>query len=133
MKLRKGQNELTEWYYFEGPDGRILGNITFDDVWLDETAKLAKVYVDGKGFNFFTEEGKFISDTWFDDAELFNDGFAVVYLDGKGYNFLDKEGKILSDKWFQSAYGFKGGFGVVEYNDGLFYINREGKLIERKQ
>ena len=49
----------------------------------------------GGKFNFIDTYGEFISDTWFDWVDNFDDGYAIVQLDGKFFK-IDKNGQRVS-------------------------------------
>ena len=87
----------------------------------------ASVKLNGK-WNFINQDGKIISDTWFDDTFDFKDGFAIVKINRK-YNFINTEGKIISNTWFDYASDFKDGFASVKLNEKCNLINTEGKII----
>lgn len=79
-------------------------------------------------YNFTNSEGKFLCDTWFDDAFSFNEGFAMVELNEK-YNFINAEGKFLSDTWFDYASSFNEGFATIGINGKYNFINSERRLL----
>lgn len=63
--------------------------------------------------NFINQEGRIISNQWFDVVDYFSNGFAPVRLNDK-WNYINQEGKLLSNQWFDSACGFSEGFGLIE-------------------
>ena len=87
---------------------------------------------DGK-CNLIDENGKIISDTWFEWIGDFyddNDGFALVGRENHEYNYIDKQGKILSEEWFKWLDFFQEGFARVQRFDELMnFINKDGKII----
>ena len=100
----------------------------FDKIWSFNDG-FAKVKLNKK-YNFINEDNEFLSDKWFDDADNFNDGFAIVYIENKGWNFINKYGKYISDKWFDDANSFNDGFAAVKIkNKGWNFINEDGKYI----
>jgi hypothetical protein len=52
----------------------------------------ARVELNGK-YNFIKQEGRFLSDQWFDNANDFSEGFAWVKLNGNEYK-LDASGNL---------------------------------------
>ena len=87
----------------------------------------AVVWLNNKS-NYLTTDGKFLSDTWFDDCYPFNEGFARVEMNGK-CNFLTTDGKILSDTWFDRCCYFENGLARVELNDKYNFLANDGKIL----
>ena len=87
---------------------------------------------DGK-CNLIGENGKLLSDKWFDWIGDFyddNDGFALVGRENHEYNYIDKDGKILSEEWFKWLDFFHNGFARVQrFDDTMNFINKDGKII----
>ena len=119
----------------EIPSDKFLTNTEW---WKNEIVLDLLYYSDGfarvknceRQYNFIGEDGKILSEQWFEWAEDFQEGFAVVKNEDYVYNFIDKKGKILSEKWFEKAFDFNEGFAVVEKTIGLRnYIDKDGKLL----
>lgn len=87
---------------------------------------------DGK-FNLIGENGKFLSEQWFEWIGDFyddNEGFAMVGRENHEYNYIDKEGKIISEQWFKWLDYFHNGFARVQrFDDLMNFINEDGKII----
>lgn len=79
-------------------------------------------------YNYINENGKLISDTWFDGVSGFNNGFCTVGLNEK-INLINKNGKLISDTWLDYAGDFYNGFCPIKLNDKYNLINTEGKFI----
>ena len=90
---------------------------------------------DGK-CNLIGENGKILSDTWFDWIGDFyddNDDFALVGRENHEYNYIDKQGKILSEEWFKWLDFFHNGFARVQrFDDTMNFINKDGKIISNE-
>ena len=79
--------------------------------------------------NLINTKLQLISDEWFDECCLPENGFSVVKKDNQ-YNYINTEGKLLSPKqWFDEAESFSEGFAKVEFNGKYNFINAEGKLL----
>ena len=82
-------------------------------------------------WNMNYNDGKFLSEIWFDHVGDFNEGFARVYLDGKGWNLIHNNGNLLSDVWFDDIDDyFNNGFAKVELNGTKYKISRTGELCQ---
>ena len=82
----------------------------------------------GKGCNLINNDGKLISDRWFDDIYHFKEGYAVVKLGDNKYNYINTEGKLLSNRSYLSAKDFKDGYGEVYIGGKDKFIDKKGKL-----
>ena len=83
---------------------------------------------DGK-CNYIDENGKIISDTWFEWIDYFHDGLAKVQRAYEKYNYIDKNGKLLSNEWFKYVYDFNDGFAEVKRTNGEWAkIDKNGKI-----
>ena len=93
-------------------------------------------------YNIMTEDGRIISDRWFDmcDAE-FTEGFAIIVL-GEYCNFINKDGELLYEpdlypnNWFNEAEPFKNGWSLIRrWNYGLNagelmnLLDKDGNLL----
>ena len=90
----------------------------------------AWVELNGK-LNYRNQEGRLLSNQWFDYVWDFCAGFALVKLNGK-CNFINTEGKLLSNQWFDGGGEFHDGFAWVYLNRKSNYINMEGKLLSNQ-
>lgn len=80
-------------------------------------------------YNLINKEGQPLFNTWFDDCDVFWDGYARVVLDRK-YNLLNKEGQFVSDTWFDDmGEPEKDGYRVVVLNDKCNLMNNEGQFM----
>ena len=68
---------------------------------------------------------------WFDDMDIFHDGYAKVRLNNK-WNFVDTNGKLISDTWFDDAYDFYDGYTYVLLNNKWYGIDTNGKLYYKR-
>ena len=96
----------------------------FWDEWFDDN--VIRVYLHDK-YNFVKTEyfkdsfdnnryrRKLLSEKWFDNADIFYDGFAKVKINNK-YNFIDKNGNFLLKQWYDYVKHFEYGFAVVGKN-----------------
>ena len=90
---------------------------------------IAKRISDSK-YNLIGEDGKLLSDEWFDWISGFYDGFALVGRENHEHNYMDKEGKILSEQWFKWLDYFHNGIARVQrFDDLMNFIDTDGKII----
>ena len=84
-------------------------------------------------YNLITEDGKLLSEQWFDWIGDFyddNDGFAIVRREDYLTNFIDKQGKLLSNEWFSWVNDFKDGLAVGQRTNGEYFkIDKQGKIL----
>jgi hypothetical protein len=95
--------------------------------------EFAYVRLGGK-YNFINEQGELLwkEYEWFDEAFVFQNGFAKVLIKHKGWNFINTNGELLwnKDKWFDNVCSFSNGFAEVNYKGlGWNYINTNGELV----
>ena len=102
----------------------------FDIVNFDSKEGFYKGELNDK-YNFINNEGKIISQQWFNWAGNFKEGFARVELNGK-YNFINTEGKIISQQWFNWVEDFKEGFFLVQLNNKYNFINTNGEYLSNQ-
>ena len=124
----------------------ILEEITdiFDEIiettewWKNENVIDLLYYIEGfaavrRGdelYNFIDEQGKLLSEQWFDWIDYFHDGFARLQRGDGQYNFIDKQGKLLSEQWFDWVDDFQEGFARLQRSDDLMnFIDANGKII----
>ena len=116
----KELRNITEWWKNEN----VLDLLYFSD-------GFARVRRNDKKYNYIDEQGKLLSEQWFENAFDFNEGFAVVKNKDYVYNFIDKQGKLLSKQWFEKAFDFNEGFTKVKRTNGDWVkIDKTGKLIK---
>ena len=84
-----------------------------------------------KKLNFIRPDGTYLSDTWFDYAWPFSEGFARVKLNGKGWNFIRPDGTYLSDTWFDKVQNFYGGLAMVALDGHWYKLSKYGELYNR--
>lgn len=82
-------------------------------------------------WNYINDDGEFISNTWFDDCDMFNNGYAVVELNYK-CNYINKDGEYLLTKWVDYADSFVNRYAVVEIDDKCNVINTDGGYLLNK-
>lgn len=122
------------------PDGSFVlkkcDNV-FDD-WFDEchcfAEGLARVKKDDK-WNFIDIDGKLLFKrfkSFVVDGD-FHEGYAVIRKKkGSGkYNFIGKDGNLLFNKWYPCLTDFNEGFSVVGIENGLSYIGKDEKFINK--
>lgn len=82
-------------------------------------------------YNVVFDDGRLMSNVWFDKVLPASDGFFVVLLDGK-YNLIDYSGQPITDTFFEyisSYYGDK----AYAWDSGILYkVTEEGKSIEKE-
>lgn len=89
VELKKGCN-------FINKKGEILCDQWFDSVG-NFREGFAAVQLDGKGYNFIDQNGKYLTpNRWYDEISSFKKGIAQIKL-GDDYYEIDKEGNILSN------------------------------------
>ena len=89
------------------------------------------VNYDDVQYNFINEEGKLISDKWYERAEDFSCGYACVAegpISNLKYTFIDKEGKPINNEKYSDAKSFDNGFALVRDNRKGNFINTKGRL-----
>ncbi len=84
-------------------------------------------HVDNRDFNFFKHNDTLISNTWYNWAWDFCNGFARIWCKNKGYNFLRPDGSLLSDTWYDTAWDFNEGVAKVKREDGKYnFLKADG-------
>ena len=96
----------------------------------DDEYKYTMVRLNSK-WNYINDDGEFISNTWFDDCDMFNNGYAVVELNYK-CNYINKDGEYLLTKWVDYADSFVNRYAVVEIDDECNVINTDGEYLLNK-
>lgn len=109
--------------------GEQIVDQTFSDVILD-SKKIAYrngMFVEmNDKYYLINGSGEIISDSAFDDARLFVDGFSAVKNNGK-WGFIDQKGNLVIDYKFHDAQSFSNGFAAVKMNDKWGYITYSDK------
>lgn len=112
--------------------GKQIIDKTFTDIKLDSknVAYREGFFAQEDGvYYFYNEKGEKVSNTSFEDAELFLDGFAAVKNNGK-WGFIDHKGNLVIDYKYQDAHSFSNGFAAVK-NDGRWgYIRFDDNTEE---
>ena len=87
-----------------------------------------------KQYNYIGEDGKLLSEQWFNWAGIFHNGFARVRRGDNLYNFINKDGKILSEKWFEMVGDFCEGFAIVQKITNSLYnfIDTKGRILSKQ-
>ena len=111
--------ETTEWWKNEN----VLDLLYFSD-------GFAQIRNCERQYNFIGEDGKLLSDKWFEFADIFRDGFSLIQREDGLQNYIDAKGNILSDKWFDWLDYFKGEFARIKGANGEYnYIDTKGKIL----
>lgn len=88
-------------------------------------------------YAFIDTQGHLICDYIWDDAFLFDDGFArVASIDAKGrktWGFLNADGKILNDQYWDEIRPFENGAALVVKDDKYGFIDESGSFISDLQ
>lgn len=109
--------------------GEQISNQTFSNIVLD-SKKIAYrngLFAEiGDKYYLINENGEKITETAYDDAKLFVDGFAAVKSNGK-WGFIDKNGNLVIDFKYHDAQSFSNGFAAVKMNDKWGYITYSEK------
>ena len=122
----------------EIPSNKFLTNTEW---WKNEIVLDLLYYSDGfarvknceRQYNFIGEDGKILSEQWFEWIGDFHDGFArVKRKDGK-FNYIGEDGKLLSEQWFYWVGDFHDGFAMVGREDYLNnFIDKQGKILSNE-
>ena len=89
---------------------------------------------DGK-YNLIGENGKFLSEQWYDWIGDFLDGLALVQRERENprFNYINKEGKIISEEWFRWVDYFHDGIARVQREDYSYnLIDRQGNILSNE-
>ena len=115
--------------------------LTNTEWWKNEIVLDLLYYSDGfarvknceRQYNFIGEDGKILSEQWFEWIGDFHDGFArVKRKDGK-FNYIGEDGKLLSEQWFYWVGDFYDGFALVGREDYLNnFIDKQGKILSNE-
>jgi hypothetical protein len=99
-------------------------NVSSDD-------DLVSFYTPGYKFGYKDKNGNIIIEPKFDDGHKFCEGLARVYVNRQGWGYIDQEGNfVIKPKW-NRAFNFSGGKAEVSNSDGIFFIDKTGKIIEK--
>ena len=111
LKLFPGDARLVQTMLDNGTDPRKL----FTDI--DNFREgLAVVELNGK-YNWLRQDnGRLLSDQWFDRCSGFREGLARVKLTGKENWIRADNGQLLSNQWFDWCGNFNEGLAIVELN-----------------
>lgn len=117
-------------YRYIDERGECLSN---DVAYLKEASEfvdgMARIYVDGQGYNFIDEKGRKISEKTFKSVKDFSEGLARVQ-DDEGYFFIDKQGEDVSGERYTDACSFLNGNAVVAKNrEEGFLIDKSGNRV----
>ena len=81
-------------------------------------------------FGFIDTLGNWIIVPQFDDASVFNEGFASVCKNDSCF-YINKEGNKISDHYFEEAENYKNGIAIVKKENIYLLINRSGQFISK--
>lgn len=92
--------------------------------------KMFPVYVQNKGYQYYTFSGKKALKTIFKDAQDFDkNGLAVVSKDGEKYYLMNKDGKKVSKNYVSIQCLDKGYYAAYETNSKYEVIDKEGQVV----
>lgn len=92
--------------------------------------KMFPVYVQNKGYQYYTFSGKKAFKTIFKDAQDFDkNGLAVVSKDGEKYYLMNKEGKKVSKNYVSIQYLDKGYYAAYETSSKYEVIDKKGQVV----
>ena len=79
-------------------------------------------------WNYINQEGKILSDLWYDYCDIFKNGFARVQI-GNKHTFIREDGKRLNNEWYDYCFTFENGFARVKISDKYTFIREDGQHI----
>ena len=84
-------------------------------------------------WNFFSKDGTFLTDEWFELLDDFADGYAFVKTKDRGCNYIDQNGHFVCRMFYDEISKFnENGFAVVKKNGRYNVVTRTGKLVFRE-
>ena len=126
---------LGEVFIYETPklSGAVINNAIqnkeYKIVWaLTDDINLIKLF---DKYNLVNKGGELIYNQWFDDANVFANGFVSVKLNKK-WGFINKNGELISKQWFDTIFEFKNGFIRVKVKDKWNLMGENGRLLSRQ-
>ena len=94
-----------------------------------EVDGLKIISLNGK-YNFLTNDNRILSSLWFDDANVFDHGYAKVKITKKGFNLLKKDGTLALKDWAWDIGEFLHGVArFIVLEKGTNYIREDGKIL----
>lgn len=118
--------------FFVNKNGRIVDWVSLDYFGrlFNEEHKLTLVE-DKNKFGFTDREGNIVIDTIYDDAEIFQEGFANIEVNGK-YGFINEQGieviKPIYDYYDECDY-MRNGHVIMRLGDKLGILNSKGEVV----
>lgn len=91
----------------------------------------------GVKFNYYNDDGEFVSDKWFDAAVYYWAdstvllSYCLVELNNK-YNYINKDGEYLFDEWFDDAQTLRRETKVTLNGKSNYFKGRTGEFISEK-
>lgn len=79
-------------------------------------------------WGFIDQNGNYIIEPIFKNAQPFSDGLALVLVDG-GWGFIDKKGEFIIGPGLAGAKSFSEGLAAVRYSSGWGYIDIDGNQV----
>jgi len=141
----EGNTDNRKIYVYKSDSGGSVvldeeGNLLIEEIFSYVGIRRGDILTVEKGnkSNFINIDGKYISDTWFDDVDNeFDWGFSRV-IKGKKMNIIDKNGQPIIPEWVQcitdSYYNSLQGTGIVEVINGkninFFNINTRKYIFQ---
>ena len=97
-------------------------------IWYEEEANVYVVEFEDERWGLLDENGKYLSNAYFDELDGFYDGLAPACVNGK-YGFINKDGRVVIDFQYEDAECFSDGFAAVKMNGKYGYIDTKGRLV----
>lgn len=105
--------------------GKMILPIQYNQLQFSENIFLVKK---GGVYQYFDLNGKLISNSSFEKANVFCEGLALIYNENK-YSFINANGEIKITTNYNSIQSFENGFAVFEINDKYGLIDKDGKEV----
>jgi hypothetical protein len=84
-----------------------------------------------KKTGYKNKNGKIVIEPKFDDGHEFSEGLARIYINRRGWGYIDQNGNFVIKPIWNRAFDFHGRKAEVSNSDGIFLIDKTGKIIER--
>ena len=82
----------------------------------------------GDSYYLINQQGEKVTDTAYEDADVFYNGCAAVKKEGN-WGFIDKEGKWIIQPTYDEAKSFANGYAAVCTDGEWFFINEQGNKV----
>lgn len=89
---------------------------------------LTRTSASGSKWSFVGNDGTYLTDSRFDQANCYSEGVAAVAQDGKWF-YVDLDGKQAFEGQFDQAASFHEGLARVGIGAGFGYINHKGTVV----